>query len=205
MTKKSQNVFFNQGVSVTHRQRAWASRLLDQQLWCFGRDIVKPSGNVLLRQGFTRHKPNASARCHSCYRLVESEMRMSLWGFGIWFSFDSLGSIFLKRRQFAPQWSDDSKMPEMVWHAHELTGFGNPEKPIERSMASVLLERLCLWLAEYERKIVEKFGLDYRRGVVFEWDCLRKPTLPAESLSSYWLALAHGDWDVFTESQQQAA
>ncbi|MFN9575310.1 MAG: hypothetical protein ACK6AH_01965, partial [Gemmatimonadota bacterium] len=33
--------------------------LLDWQLWCLGRDILAPGGNLLGRAGFVRHRPEA--------------------------------------------------------------------------------------------------------------------------------------------------
>ncbi|MEM9657068.1 MAG: hypothetical protein AAF961_01795, partial [Planctomycetota bacterium] len=44
--------------------------LLSQQVWCWGRDILRPEGNWLIEVGFERVEPPADRQdCSSVYAL----------------------------------------------------------------------------------------------------------------------------------------
>lgn len=205
MRTKLQEAFCSEGATLTAASRRAASRLLDQQLWCFGRDIAKPRQNRLLGQGFVRYKAPEETRCYSNYQLEGDDFRVSLWGFGIWFGTKSLGSVLLRRYRFAPVWSEEWAFPRQVWRQHELTGLRCPHAPKEFSQAGQLLERLCLWLAEYESQVIQDLGRDYRREVVSEWGQLRKPTIDADWIAPHWQAIANSDWDSLVTTHQEAA
>ena len=59
--------------------------LLSQQIWCWGRDILRPEGNVLLEQGFERLiAPPDKANKKNIYALSPASGRtVILRGFGI--------------------------------------------------------------------------------------------------------------------------
>ena len=46
--------------------------LLSQQIWCWGKDILRSEGNWLLHQGFTRLEPPVDREdCSSVYTLID--------------------------------------------------------------------------------------------------------------------------------------
>lgn len=63
--------------------RRLARELLDQQLWCWGCDIRRPEGNLLLEYGFRAHQPSAEGHSSTCYELSRDVVRtVLLWAFG---------------------------------------------------------------------------------------------------------------------------
>ena len=49
------------------RVRRLGQSLLTQQCWCWGRDVTRPDGNLLLQYGFTRHRPPGQERGATTY------------------------------------------------------------------------------------------------------------------------------------------
>lgn len=70
-------------LKIPSRTRKYATILLDQQLWCFGCDIRRTAGNLLLEYGFERKRPPISQKGSSCYSLNWQGKQILLWGFGI--------------------------------------------------------------------------------------------------------------------------
>ena len=64
-----------------------AAALLSQQVWCWGRDILRPEGNWLLEFGFDRIEPPANRKhCASVYALAMPRRRcVVLRGFGVFY------------------------------------------------------------------------------------------------------------------------
>ena len=57
---------------------------MSQQLWCWGRDIKSPQGNLLMNYGFERHRESGKGSSgSSCYRLDDGplhvDQQMSQW------------------------------------------------------------------------------------------------------------------------------
>ena len=61
--------------------------LLSQQIWCWGRDILRPEGNWLIEIGFDRMEPPKDhTDCTSVYtRQLATERRIVLRGFGVFY------------------------------------------------------------------------------------------------------------------------
>ena len=47
--------------------RRWTAGLFDQQMWCFGRDIVQVRGNLLLDLGMCQYRAPDPKRSSSMY------------------------------------------------------------------------------------------------------------------------------------------
>ena len=84
--------------------------LLSQEVWCWGRDILRPKGNYLLEVGFQRFEPPVSRKeCSSVYSLkLPSERVVVLRGFGVFYGDRQLGGIFLPRYEFRPLYTECS-------------------------------------------------------------------------------------------------
>jgi hypothetical protein len=90
------------GQSGQQRNRI-ASVLLDQQMWCWGRDIVRSEGNLLLQFGFRKERPPATVSGCTAYILTPFPgCQLILWGFGLFFGLESSGGVFLRRYEFKP-------------------------------------------------------------------------------------------------------
>ena len=109
-------------VSATYptstQQAAW---LLNQQIWCWGRDIEFAEQNLLVQYGFQRIEKPAGSRAASIYRLkLSPTKRVVLRGFGIFWGDDRLGGVFLCRFGFAPRLTLDADLVRPAWSTDDL-------------------------------------------------------------------------------------
>jgi hypothetical protein len=170
--------------------------LLDQQLWCWGRDIVRPQGNVLLRYGFSRSRPPEGRFGSSAYTLrPDPRIRITLWGFGVFYGSAGSGGLFLKRRSFSPLLTPQPD-PGGAWSQADLPPVHSPASREECRTARRLLCGVLGWIAEYERWVRTELGPDHRRLCVAEWP---KAALPADEMAEGWLKLAR-----FFEEEESA-
>lgn len=175
--------------------------LLDQQMWCFGYDIRRPEGNLLLQYGFTRQHQPEGERGGSCYILrLESDCQISLWGSGLFYGQVELGGLFLKRYQFHPKLTELSQLPSSVSEASKPPVCRKPQTEAEIEQSCALLGQALRWLALYEQWVQGVAGADYRRQSVQEWH--RKIVAPADKMAATWQELA-GQF-VFSESANHA-
>ena len=76
-----------------------ARTLLSQEIWCWGRDIIRTEGNWLQQIGFQRiQPPEGHSECSSVYSLDLPEQKVViLRGFGVFYGDIRFGGIFLPR------------------------------------------------------------------------------------------------------------
>jgi hypothetical protein len=134
--------------------------LLNQQFWCWGQDIRRPAGNLVLAFGFRRFRPPVGVLGSSCYRLPFAGGEVVLWGWGVLWSRAGTG-VFLPRRQFAPQ-GVRGCLAAPCWSPEGLPALDPPTLVSQQTLA--LLAELLDWLAGYERWVLQVAGLDYRRA-----------------------------------------
>lgn len=164
--------------------RRRAAALFDQQMWCFGRDIVRPDGNVLLDLGMCRYRPRDPSRKSSLYTAaIEPAGSLYLWGFGAMYAESGLGGVFVRRYGFAPRLSARESAVG-VFDPEQLGPLTSPVSPHDDRRLRTLLPRLVGWFARYEHWVAENFGTKYRD------DCLcqrGKPVaVPAREMAVAW-------------------
>jgi hypothetical protein len=107
--------------------------VFDQQMWCLGRDVGSPHGNLLLERGFVRHppaKPGLSGR----YVLRDEVVGVELSSVGV--RFDWQGRVLtLEREPFARQL---------------------------RNVDSTLLGFVGSWFSQYEQWVEKTVGASWR-------------------------------------------
>lgn len=167
--------------------RQTPSRLLDQQFWCFGQDIVQAPRNALLELGFTRHRSSVPRKDGSCYSVTtRAGVSILLWGFGVFYCDRSLGSaILLVRDNICPLSVEQLQLPINVWDPHDL-----PKHPVRESEVPVvrqLLTDLLHWFSQYENWIATHRDPGHRERILQDW---RKVVVPAETMSATWQSLA---------------
>jgi hypothetical protein len=168
--------------------RRFAAGLLDQQMWCWGRDIRRGERNVLMEYGFTRWRPPPGTLGSTAYQLDSPPRRqVVLWGFGLFFGDGIDGGIFLKRYAFAPLWSRHSDLRAALWRPEDLPEFGVPRTAEERSSVRGLLSALLHRTADYESWVLATLGPEYRRQCVSSWS---KAVAEAETVPDHWRRLA---------------
>ena len=145
--------------------------LLNQQIWYWGRDICKEEGNLLLEIGFERiEPPPTSDAVSSVYSLeLPGDRNIILRGYGIFYGCSNHGGIFLRRYEFIPGYSSNSKLQNPPWLDTDLPQFRSPLKNELRSYTFLLTE-LITWIQNYEKNILKNYGLGYRHSVLEEWD-----------------------------------
>ncbi len=150
--------------------------LLDLQLWLFGRDIVHPSGNRLLAQGFSlRRSPERHDPC-SAYE----KSPLTLWAFGLLWRGPSR-ALYVPRIPYAPKLLSLETDVSGVWSKRDLPTIPAPTSADEAELRG-LLGDVFLILAEYEERAWEFDSLWRKKSIAAH----KKSKLAPESLAGRW-------------------
>ena len=162
--------------------------LLHQQCWNWGRDIVRPEGNLLLEAGFLKCRPPDGEAGSSCYTLTLPDGdRLMLWGFGILYVSPREGGVYLNRYQFRPVWLPEEAVDKPIWKPDMIpTGYAPPPPHIPVDLTVAAIRRI----ADYEDWVLARYGLGYRLLVLRQW---KQPSrrLPPQTLPQAWRTLAN--------------
>ena len=164
-----------------------ASRLLSQQVWCWGRDIERSEGNWLMEIGFDRIEPEFKCdHCDSIYTLeLPNGKRVMLRAFGVFYGNDQKEGIYLPRYDFLPKYSRRLNIKNPPWEKKDLPKLNYPNN-LEVSNCIFLVSELVNWIRTYEENVVNILGLDYRKFTLLEWIKIRGLVIPAEDMISEW-------------------
>lgn len=190
--KPSRRTRAGQGWCMPRPARRFGGRLMEQQVWCWGRDVVYPDGNLLMRFGFERHRDRSSADRSTCYRLDRDQLHVSLWGFGMFFGCRELGGLYLNRFEFCPNWAPVESLALGIHWPDELPIFARPRGALQWQRAHKLWKFSQLWIANYEAWVLATAGLDYRRDCVEDW---LRPFVRAERTAPAWRFLSRRGWE----------
>ena len=170
---------------------AQAASLLSQQVWCWGRDILRPEGNWLLKIGFGRIEPPPDRKaCPSVYTLAMPHKRcVVLRGFGVFYGDSQRGGVFLPRYEFHPRYTTHATLDCPPWSRADLPKLGKPTASQQHPCATLTLD-LIDWIWRYEVNILEQLGIEYRRSTLLEWDDSTRPLVPAENMAAAWQELS---------------
>lgn len=162
-----------------------AAHLLDQQLWCFGKDVDYP-GNLLVAHGFERIPPPEEGTCPSIYRLrLPMSGRVLLRGFGVFYGEDGVGGVFVARRDFHPLLTPAADFSCLPWRTDSLPPLRSPEAD-EFAGWRYLTGVLAGWLGLYESWVQAEAGPKYREDAVGQWAERGRPVVPAADMSLAW-------------------
>ena len=161
--------------------------LLSQQIWCWGRDILRAQGNWLIEQGFEVIKAPADLeRVKNIYSLKISEYQhIMLRGFGIILTDERYGSIFVPRYEFLPKYAPSSKLNTLPWSFDYLPEFA-PPKDIEKQYCSIMFGELIDWIITYEQNLIANLGIDFRNSIVEEWNNGKRRIIASDNIISEW-------------------
>ena len=190
-----------QGWCMPPTIRRFGKKLLEQQLWCWGRDIRYSDGNLLMSFGFERHRDCSADSGSTCYRLDQDDLHVALWGFGMFFGRRDLGGLYLGRFEFCPDWAPIESISLSIHWSDELPVFARPYGQDQWQRARKLWESLLGWIADYERWVfVETSGIAYRKECVESW---LRPFVRADRMADAWQFLGARGWDEDDQSLQQ--
>ena len=163
--------------------------LFRQQMWCWGQDVKRKEGNLLLNYGFTCERPPQGAEKASTAYLLKlgNQESLMLWTFGLFYARAPIGGMLLKRQKFMPLLTPTSEALTNTWKLAEFPEISLPQTPEEASTACTLLSEALYWVSSYEQWIESKLGLEYRQRCLERWD---QPFLPPESMAAEWERLA---------------
>lgn len=176
------------GVKISATTRRLGERLLDQQMWCWGRDIRCEAGNLLLAYGFERQR-SAEDRQVSSYTLnVAPDGQLILWGGGLFYGDPRLGGLFLKRYEFRPKFTPLTRLAAVEGQAVTMPPARLPQSPDEAACLSRLLLEALACLSCYEAWVIAVKGINYRQQTLAEWH--RKAVTPPDGGAAAWQTLA---------------
>tara|TARA_B100001109_G_scaffold245843_1_gene233963 strand:+ start:471 stop:1073 length:603 start_codon:yes stop_codon:yes gene_type:complete len=164
--------------------------LLSQQIWCWGRDIMRPDGNWLIERGFNLIRPPVDdKKMKNIYSLsLPNGRRIMLRGFGIIYTDNRYGSIYLPRFEFIPKYTSLLEFEELPWSVDHLSEFSAPVGT-EMQYCSEMLADVIDWIIMYEQDILAHLGENYRNETLYEWDNGKRRIIAPQEVISEWLAL----------------
>lgn len=157
--------------------------LLHQQCWCWGQDIRRAEGNLLLAYGFERTRPPEGRAGISRYRFAHGRVELFLWGFGVALRDQDCGAIYVNRYSFVPRWVDPGCQLDDTWRVEDLAGNATPRTMRSMRRTRRMLRVLVRSLARYEDWVLREYGLAYRRDVLSEW---QRPAILPERMAREW-------------------
>jgi len=163
--------------------RRWAAQLLEQELWCLGRDVAS-KGNILLSLGFCRYRSPNDDREASLYTSQTPDGNVLwLWGFGVAYTEPGHGSVFIRRYDFAPRITTAESFLG-VHDVDSMPGLLRPSSHRDYAKLRRQLQGLCTCIAQYEHWLAENYGRAWRE------QCLVKRNKPniveASEIASAW-------------------
>ena len=176
------------GTSCLHGEsQRQAIALFDLQVWLWGQDVLHPCGNGLVRFGFHRQPAPPGSQASSMYRLALAHgRRVTLRGFGMFYSDRRLGGIFLERFAFSPRWTPALDLPDNAWFRPMLDNMAKPRSVCTIVKSRHLLAGALRWIIRYEEWAWHNLGHEHRRRAVQQWRDLNKCTVPAGELAAAW-------------------
>ncbi|QQS40186.1 MAG: hypothetical protein IPM63_12560 [Acidobacteriota bacterium] len=167
--------------------RELGEQLLHHQCWFFGRDIWHPSGNLLIRFGFTRFGAPKGQDGGNSYRLVLDECsEIVIWGFGIFLGDESNGGVFIKRLGFNPKVLDTARLELPISKSEQLPKRRQPVSAMEQRRARALTLRITQWIACYEKWVDNTCGTGWRRRCLSDWE---SATMAQDDIALGWARL----------------
>lgn len=166
--------------------------LLDQQMWCWGCDVRRTQGNLLLAYGAAK-RPSPDARYHSAFTFKpDKDTVLNLWGWGIWLAHSHCGSLFVSRSRFRSRYSREViPMPD-AWQARDLPPMTGVRDDTEAEHATNLLATALNWIGGYEDWLRSQVEPEYRERVLTAWPQRKqhKGGIPAAEMPTYWFELS---------------
>lgn len=156
--------------------------LMNQQCWCWGCDVRRCDGNLLLAYGCERHRPVEGTTGSTCYVCGSGPHRVWLWGFGVVFLGEA-GPVYVNRYDPRPravplQWTD-------ALHAHHRAAAFESLRRVQDAS----LSKLWHWIASYERWTIDRAGASYRDTCIGTWS--KRRTVDGPAMGRAWSQLAN--------------
>ncbi len=154
---------------------------MNQQCWCWGCDVRRRGGNLLMLHGATRVRPPGGDRRRStAYHVdVDHDGWAVLWGFGLAVVPARGLPVLLFRFDPEPRLVHDANALRSVWSPADL-----PSHDAAR-VAPAWWSALTMfrWIASYEAWVIEHAGADWRRQCA---DQFKASVVAGDRLAAAW-------------------
>ncbi|MGQ9889801.1 MAG: hypothetical protein ACUVSX_15145 [Aggregatilineales bacterium] len=169
-----------------------AAALLDQQMWCWGCDVRRSAGNLLLAYG-AQKRPAPEPRLHSAYSFhLGAGAALNLWGWGIWTARQGCGSVFVDRARFQVRYTAQAELLPQAWRKCDLPPTQTTVTADELSAVGALLFDMCQWIGKYESWLTTQIEPAYREWAIAAWPERKRHRggVPASEVAASWIALS---------------
>jgi len=169
-----------------------AAALLDQQMWCWGCDVRRSEGNLLLAYGAEK-RPSPEPRLPSAYSFSLSEgAALNLWGWGIWIARQGCGSVFVGRAGFRVRCAAQAELLPQAWRECDLPATRAAHTVGELRAVCSLLSEVCEWISAYETWLAAQFEPSYREQTIAAWPERKRHRggVSAVEMAASWIALS---------------
>ena len=167
-------------------------QLFDQQIWCWGQDILSRQGNLLVRYGVVQVHPPAPIKKKGCPSIYEAplpdEGGIVLRGFGVFIGMRNRGGLILRRYSAEPGLTQGCSLAKPPWFPGDLPRTRAPKSVPNRRRALHLLQTLFEWIHQYETWVAREVGIQERVKNLKARDA--KPAVEATFMASSWKDLA---------------
>ena len=158
--------------------------LMNHQCWDFGRDILHPSGNLLIHFGFERFGVPKGKTGGNSYRIdLDENSELVIWGFGIFLGESETGGIFINRFDFSPKILNTFRLNLPITESTQLPHSRKPLNSNEGKTALEKTKRIVDWLIGYESWVEKICGKNWRKQCLDDWG---KATLEPDEIKSGW-------------------
>lgn len=175
---------------IPSHARKHGQKLIHQQCWCWGCDIRRTEGNLLLHYGLQRECVNNGATHVSSYNIqLEPAATLILWGFGFFYGKPEYGGIYMGRYVFTPQLLDVDTLPtSTIWKADQLPRTYLPRTPGDVQRLHHLFPDVMRWIGTYEQWVQTTVGDSYRQRCLHNW---KHTAFSAVQMAPLWFELAN--------------
>jgi hypothetical protein len=161
-----------------------AAKLVDQQFWLWGRDVMHDEGNGLIRAGFVKlPAPEGRPGC-SCYEWNDGKSLLRLWGFGLIYARND-HAIVLPREVFGPCLVRDDWAASVGWTIEDLPRHSAPDDDEDRLCRDLMID-LCTVVEQHERWVTRTYRDGAREAALAAW---KKRCTVGANVAADWAAL----------------
>jgi len=136
---------------------------IQQQMYFWGQDVLRPEGNFLVEQGFER-SPSTGLKGTSCYRRQWQKGHVELYGSCAGWYGEHGGFTYIRPWKRCVIWRSGQDTPIPGFWQRELID----ESATKNELYHASLPFLD-WLISYEYSILARFGRAYRQKTYWEY------------------------------------
>ncbi|MBK1834858.1 hypothetical protein [Roseibacillus ishigakijimensis] len=141
---------------------------IQQQMYFWGQDVLRPEGNFLVAQGFAR-SPSTGLPGTSCYRRAWQGGHIELYGSCAGWYGARGGFTFIRPWKRCARWKDGATTPIPGSWQRELIDFTTSGADLYAASLPFLD-----WLISHEFAVLSRFGRAYRQNTYWKYSKIPK-------------------------------